>query len=94
MDFVVGLPGFESSFILTSYVTLAKILNLSVAHLQIRVMVPHGAAKRFVSHEASGAVAVVEWILEPPWHRPLNQLCDFGQVTNILDSHSLSIKRR
>lgn len=39
MDFVVGLPGFESSFLVTSYVTLAETLNLSVIHLQIRVMI-------------------------------------------------------
>lgn len=80
----MGLPGFESSFILTSYVTLAKILNLSVAHLQIRVMVPHGAAKRFVSHEASGAVAVVEWIPEPPWHRPLTSYVTLAKSQTFL----------
>lgn len=32
-DFVSGLPGFGSSFVLTSCMTLAKLLNLSVADL-------------------------------------------------------------
>ena len=38
MDFVFRLHGFEFSFIFASCVTLAKLHNLSVAHLQLRLM--------------------------------------------------------